>query len=147
MPEIRLPDLPVTRVLPALDSALRKGHAVLCAPPGSGKTTLVPLALFDSDWLGERSILMLEPRRIAARAAAHRMADLVREPVGRTIGYHIRFDRKKGPQTRVEVVTEGILTRRIQADPELPGIGLVIFFRPPVSASYTSSETPMVFST
>ncbi|MEN8176840.1 MAG: DEAD/DEAH box helicase, partial [Pseudomonadota bacterium] len=127
MPNTSETDLPVTRVLPELDAALARGHAVLCAPPGSGKTTLVPLALKDSGWLGGQTILMLEPRRIAARAAAHRMAQLLGENIGQRVGYHIRFDRKISPRTRVEVVTEGILTRRLQNDPGLEGTGLVIF--------------------
>ena len=123
-----LPDLPVGDALPALNEALRDvTSAVLCAPPGSGKTTVVPLALLAAPWLAGKSILLLEPRRVAARAAAARMAFLRGEPVGQTVGYQIRFDRRIGPATRIEVVTEGLLTRRLQADPELPGVGLVIF--------------------
>ncbi|WP_202922423.1 ATP-dependent helicase HrpB [Sinimarinibacterium sp. NLF-5-8] len=122
-----LPQLPVTEALPELARALAQGAAVLSAPPGSGKTTLVPLALLDAPWLAGRRIVMLEPRRVAARAAAARMAQLLGEPVGQTVGYQIRFERKVSAQTRIEVVTEGLLTRRLQADPELPGVGLVIF--------------------
>jgi ATP-dependent helicase HrpB len=124
----RLPDLPVLDALPALKAALaRERSAVLAAPPGSGKTTLVPLALLDEPWLARRKVLVLEPRRLAARAAARRMADLLGEGVGETVGYQIRFERKTSARTRVEVITEGLLTRRLQNDPELPGVGLVIF--------------------
>lgn len=105
----------------------RVGCAVLAAPPGSGKTTTIPLALLDESWLRGKKIVMLEPRRVAARAAAARMASLMDEAVGQTIGYQIRFERKVTKDTRIEVITEGLLTRRLQADPELPGVGLVIF--------------------
>ncbi|MGH8505816.1 MAG: ATP-dependent helicase HrpB [Stenotrophobium sp.] len=126
MPE--LPQLPVLDALPALKRALAQdGRAVLAAPPGSGKTTVVPLALLDEAWLRGNSILMLEPRRVAARAAAARMAWLLGEPVGQTVGYQVRHEKKRSAQTRIEVITEGLLTRRLQADPELPGVGLVIF--------------------
>ena len=100
---------------------------MVVAPPGAGKTTLVPLALLDEPWLEGRRIVMLEPRRLATRAAARRMADLVGESVGETVGYQTRDERHVGPRTRIEVVTEAILTRRLQSDPELPGVGLVIF--------------------
>jgi len=124
----RLPDLPVREALPALTAALaRAGCAVLSAPPGSGKTTLVPLALLDEPWLAGKKIIVLEPRRLAARAAARRMADLRGEAVGETVGYQVRFERRISPRTRIEVITEGLLTRRLQADAELPGAGLVIF--------------------
>src|SRR5690242_18583694 len=120
--------LPVAAALPALGAALAApGAAVLVAPPGAGKTTLVPLALLDAAWLGGRRIVMLEPRRLAARAAARRMAYLCGEAVGETVGYRTRLDSRVGKATRIEVVTEGILLRRIQADPALDGIGLVIF--------------------
>jgi ATP-dependent helicase HrpB len=123
-----LPSLPVVDALPALRAALAgPGAAVLSAPPGSGKTTIVPLALFEEPWLGAQRIVILEPRRVAARAAAARMAHLWGERVGETIGYQVRFDRRIGPRTRVEVLTEGLLARRLQADAELPGVGLVIF--------------------
>lgn len=121
-------ELPIVAVLPALEQALAQaGKAVLAAPPGSGKTTLVPLALLEAPWLAGKNIVMLEPRRVAARAAAARMAALLGERVGETIGYQVRFERRVGPRTRVEVLTEGLLTRRLQSEPELPGVGLVIF--------------------
>ncbi len=120
--------LPVAAVLPALDAALAHGPAaLLTAPPGSGKTTLVPLALRDAAWLAGGGIVMLEPRRLAARRAAERMAELLGERPGGAVGYTTRHDRRVGPDTRVEVVTEGVLTRRLLDDPSLPGIGLVIF--------------------
>jgi ATP-dependent helicase HrpB len=100
---------------------------VLVAPPGAGKTTIVPLALLDEPWLRDRRIVMLEPRRLATRAAARRMAELSGRPVGDLVGYQTRDERHIGPATRIEVVTEGILTRRLQNDPELPGVGIVIF--------------------
>lgn len=120
--------LPIDEVLPALRTALATRHeAVLEAPPGAGKTTRVPLALLDQDWLAGQTILMLEPRRLAARAAAERLASELGEKVGETVGYRIRLDSKVGPRTRIEVVTEGILTRRLQDDPALEGVGLLIF--------------------
>lgn len=123
-----LPPLPIDTALPPLRAALaERGRAVLQAPPGAGKTTRVPLALLDQPWLGGGRIIMLEPRRIAARAAAGHMASLLGEKVGDTVGYRIRMDRKVGPNTRIEVVTEGILTRMLQDDPALEGVGAVIF--------------------
>ena len=121
-------DLPIAEVLPAIRAALRQSTAlVLQAPPGAGKTTGVPLALLDEPWLAGQSILMLEPRRLAARAAATRMAELYGERPGATVGYRIRFESRVSRQTRIEVLTEGILSRRLQRDPALEGVGLVIF--------------------
>jgi len=114
-------------VLPTLAVALANGHAVLSATTGSGKTTRVPLALLTAPWLAGQSILMLEPRRPAARMAAAYMAQLLGEPVGERVGHQVRFERRIGRQTRIQVLTEGILTRRIQSDPELSGCGLLIF--------------------
>ena len=120
--------LPIDSLLPDLRDALSARHeVVLEAPPGAGKTTRVPLALLDAPWLAEQTILMLEPRRLAARAAAERLASELGERVGETVGYRIRLDSKVGPNTRIEVVTEGILARRLQDDPALDGVGLVIF--------------------
>lgn len=119
--------LPIDDALPALIAALRdKGRAVLQAPPGAGKTTRVPLALLGARLVPGR-IVMLEPRRLAARAAAERMAETLGEAVGGTVGYRIRGEAKLSGATRIEVVTEGILTRMLQSDPELTGIGAVIF--------------------
>jgi ATP-dependent helicase HrpB len=120
--------LPIDGILPLLRQTLAVNHAVvLQAPPGAGKTTHVPLALLDEAWLAGRSILMLEPRRLAARAACARMAQLRGETAGETVGYRIRFDTKVSAKTRIEVLTEGILTRRLQTDPDLKNVGLVIF--------------------
>ena len=120
--------LPIDVLLPELCQALAlRDEAVLEAPPGAGKTTRVPLALLTQPWLAGQTIIMLEPRRLAARAAAERLASELGEAVGETVGYRIRLDSKVGPRTRVEVVTEGILARRLQDDPALEGVGLVIF--------------------
>lgn len=120
--------LPIDAVLPDLRQALSERHeAVLEAPPGAGKTTRVPLALLEEIWLAGQTILMLEPRRLAARAAAERLASELGEKVGETVGYRIRLESRVGPNTRIEVVTEGILTRRLQDDPALEGVGLLIF--------------------
>lgn len=119
--------LPIHAIIGDLKSALGKGSAVLSAPPGSGKTTIVPLALLDEPWLAGKKILILEPRRLAARAAAARMASLLGERIGQRVGYQIRFDRQISEATRIEVLTEGILTRRLQNDTDLTGVGLIIF--------------------
>jgi len=120
--------LPIDVILAPLRQALAENTAlVLQAPPGAGKTTRVPLALLDAPWLAGRRIIMLEPRRLAARAAAVFMARLLGEKVGETVGYRIRFESKISPRTRIEVVTEAILTRRLQSDPGLDSVGLVIF--------------------
>ncbi|MFM7093103.1 MAG: DEAD/DEAH box helicase, partial [Actinomycetota bacterium] len=121
--------LPVEACIPELVASLTAhSRCVLVAPPGSGKTTLAPLRLLESSLLsgGER-IIMLEPRKLAARAAARRMAQLLGERVGETVGYQTRDERIIGPTTRIEVLTEGVLTRRLQNDPDLPGVGIVIF--------------------
>ncbi len=121
-------DFPVDAVIPQLSEALAHGPAaLLVAEPGAGKTTRVPLKLLDQAWLKGQKIVMLEPRRLAARNAAHRMAETLGDEIGGTVGYAVRLDRKVGPRTRIEVVTEGILTRRLQTDPELTGVGLIIF--------------------
>ena len=121
------PALPIDEALPRLIAAIREnGQAVLQAPPGAGKTTRVPLALLEAGLVPGR-IVMLEPRRLAARAAAARMAETLGEDVGQTVGYRIRGEAKMSKATRIEVVTEGILTRMIQSDPSLEGIGAVIF--------------------
>ena len=120
--------LPIAPALPALAQALARGRAaVLQAPPGAGKSTAVPLALLDAGWLGGRGILMLEPRRLAARAVAARMATLLGEPAGRRVGYRTRLETKVSRETRITVVTEGVLTRMLQSDPALEEVGLVIF--------------------
>ena len=123
-----MPDLPIDDVLPALRRALRdRPEAVLQAPTGAGKTTRVPLALLEADWLAGDRIIVLEPRRLAARAAARRMAHTLGERAGQTVGYRVRMDTRVSARTRIEVVTEGVLTRMIQDDPSLDGIGCVIF--------------------
>ncbi|RRU98436.1 ATP-dependent helicase HrpB [Stutzerimonas xanthomarina] len=120
--------LPIDAALPPLLMALQgRDEVVLQAPPGAGKTTRVPLALLGESWLEGQSIIMLEPRRLAARAAAERMASELGEKVGETVGYRIRLESRVGPNTRIEVVTEGILSRRLQEDPSLEGVGVVIF--------------------
>src|SRR5580658_632524 len=121
-------DLPIAAALPELLRVLAVGaNAVLQAPPGAGKTTAVPPALLDACWLRGRKILMLEPRRLAVRAAARRMAALRGEAPGETIGYRIRLESRVGPHTRIEIVTDGIFTRMIQDDPSLEGVGAVLF--------------------
>ncbi|MGZ9099461.1 MAG: ATP-dependent helicase HrpB, partial [Brevundimonas sp.] len=120
--------LPIHAVLEPLKAALVAGNAaVLAAPPGAGKTTVVPLALLDAAWLGGGKILVLEPRRLAARAAAERMAATLGEATGDTVGYRTRLQSRIGPRTRIEVVTEGVFTRMILDDPGLEGVGAVLF--------------------
>jgi ATP-dependent helicase HrpB len=120
--------LPVDAVLPQLLQALNsRNEAVLVAAPGAGKTTRVPLALLDQPWLGNRKILMLEPRRLAAKTAATRMAQMLGETAGATVGYRMRLERKESANSKIIVVTEGVLTRMLQSDPSLDGIGIVIF--------------------
>ena len=121
-------DFPIAPLLPAIGTSLATHpRLVLEAPPGAGKTTQVPLALLDASWLAGRRIVMLEPRRVAARSAAMFMAGQLGEEVGQTVGYRIRFENRVSARTRIEVVTEGILTRMIQDDPELEGIGALLF--------------------
>lgn len=120
--------LPIEEVLPSVCRALEAGpNALLSAPPGAGKTTRVPLALLKAPWLSGKKLLLLEPRRLAARAAANHMADLLHERVGETVGYRMRLETKIGPTTKIEVVTEGVLTRLLQQDPSLGDYGIVLF--------------------
>lgn len=123
-----LPTLPVTEIFPALDAALvASNSAVLVAPPGAGKTTLIPLHLLHASWREERTIILLEPRRLAARAAASRMASFLGEEVGTTVGYRMRLENKVSAKTRILVVTEGVFARMILDDPDLTNIAAVIF--------------------
>src|SRR5690606_35773925 len=119
---------PIDPLLPQILRSLdQHTRLVLEAPPGAGKTTRVPPALLDAEWRGDGRLLMLEPRRVAARAAAEFMARERNEDVGATVGYRIRFESKVSPATRIEVVTEGILTRLLQDDPTLEGVAAVLF--------------------
>ena len=121
-------ELPIDGVLPEIGRALAESNAlVLQAPPGAGKTTRAPLYLLEQPWLSGRRIVMLEPRRLAARAAARFMAAQLGESVGATVGHRMRMDTKVGPATRIEVVTEGVLTRMLQDDPELSDYGAILF--------------------
>lgn len=123
-----LPRLPIHAALPALTRALADGGRVLLqAPPGAGKSTVVPIALLEAAWLTDRKIVVLEPRRLAARAIAGRIAHLLGEPVGGRVGYRTRFETRVGPATRIEIVTEGILTRMLQRDAALSDIGCIVF--------------------
>src|SRR6266700_1294900 len=122
------PVLPIDSVLPELLDALRRqGTAVLRAPTGAGKTTRVPPALLDAGLAGSGQIVLLEPRRLAARAAARRMSAERGTTLGDVIGYHVRFDRQAGPRTRILAVTPGILLRRLHDDPFLGGVDIVVF--------------------
>ncbi|HCM77691.1 MAG TPA: ATP-dependent helicase HrpB [Cytophagales bacterium] len=121
-------DLPITEVIADVRLHLADGNTLIVnAPPGAGKSTLLPLALMDEPWLEGKKILMLEPRRLAARTIAIRMADLLHEEVGQSVGYRIRFENRIGKSTQVEVLTEGILTRMLHSDNSLEGVGMVIF--------------------
>ncbi|EIM76510.1 ATP-dependent helicase HrpB, partial [Nitritalea halalkaliphila LW7] len=123
-----LPTLPISGALGQIQQALATHpNLILHAPPGAGKSTLVPLALLDAPWLEGKKIVMLEPRRLATKAIAERLAALLDEPLGQTVGYAIRFERRSSEQTRLLVVTEGVLGRMLQADNALEDIGLVIF--------------------
>ncbi|MCW5732379.1 MAG: ATP-dependent helicase HrpB, partial [Alphaproteobacteria bacterium] len=120
-------ELPIDDLLPEVRRILAAGHnLVVQAAPGAGKTTRLPLALLGEPWLEGRRILMQEPRRIATRAAARRMAETLGETVGGQVGYSVRLDRRIGPATRIEVLTDGIMLRRLQEDPALEDVGLVI---------------------
>src|ERR1700761_3600332 len=120
--------LPIHEALEPLKAALAAAScAVLVAPPGAGKTTVVPLALMDAPWTEGRKIIVLEPRRLAARAAADRMAKTLGERTGDTVGFRVRMQSRVSPRTRVEVVTEGVFTRMILDDPGLDGVAAVLF--------------------
>ncbi len=121
-------DLPVVEIIDEVKKQLAENSTLIVhAPPGAGKSTLLPLALLNESWLGNQKIIMLEPRRLAAKSIASRLSELIGDEVGNTIGYRIRFENKVSEQTKIEVVTEGILTRMIQSDNELQGVALVIF--------------------
>lgn len=121
-------NLPVTEIIPTVRQHLQASNTLIVnAPPGAGKSTLLPLAIYQEAWLKGQKVIMLEPRRLAAKTIAQRMADLLGEEVGQTVGYRIRFETRVGPNTQIEVVTEGILTRMIHSDNGMAGIGLVIF--------------------
>src|SRR5499425_346744 len=122
------PPLPIDEALPRLTAALdARNAAVLVAPPGAGKTTRVPLVLAQEPWAGDKKIIVLEPRRLAARAAAARMASTLREAVGDTVGYRVRFASKVSRKTRIEVVTEGVFTRMVLEDASLEGVAALLF--------------------
>jgi len=121
-------DLPIREVVSEIQEQLTNNNTlILNAPPGAGKSTLLPLALFEEAWLKGQKILLLEPRRLAAKTIAHRLAFLLGEEVGKTVGYRIRFESKVSEHTKIEILTEGILTRILQSDNELEGVGMIIF--------------------
>lgn len=121
-------ELPIREVMPQVRSALAVHDSlILSAPPGAGKSTLLPLELMNESWLEGKKIILLEPRRLAARSIAYRMSELLGEEVGQTVGYRIRFEQKVSANTRIEILTEGILTRMLQSDNALEGVGMVIF--------------------
>ena len=121
-------DLPIVDILEDVKARLNEENTLIVhAPPGAGKSTLLPLALLEEAWLKDQKIIMLEPRRLAAKSIAMRMSELLREKAGETIGYRIRFENKVSENTKIEVVTEGILTRMLHGDNSLEGVGLVIF--------------------
>ncbi|MEQ8880213.1 MAG: ATP-dependent helicase HrpB, partial [Cyclobacteriaceae bacterium] len=121
-------DPPIIEITGEVKARLASGNRLIVnAPPGAGKSTILPLALLEEKWLEGQKIILLEPRRLAARSIAYRMAQLLDEPVGQTVGYRIRFETRVSDQTKIEVVTEGILTRMLQSDNALEGVGLVIF--------------------
>ena len=121
-------DLPIVEILDQVKRELDSENTLIVhAPPGAGKSTLLPLALLEESWTKGRKIIMLEPRRLAAKSIATRMAEILEEEVGKSIGYRIRFETKVSDQTKIEVVTEGILTRMLHGDNSLEGVGLVIF--------------------
>jgi ATP-dependent helicase HrpB len=120
--------LPITHVLPEVKEKLSANNRlVLQAPPGAGKTTALPLALLDEPWLKGKKIIMLEPRRLAVRSSAARMAELLGEKVGQSIGYQIKMESVQSKETQILIVTEGILTRKLQQDPSLEDVALIIF--------------------
>lgn len=121
-------NLPVKDIIPKIRQTLKTDNKlIVSAPPGAGKSTLIPLVLFEETWLNNQKILILEPRRLAARMIASRMAALLGEHVGQTVGYRIRLEKRISDKTKIEVVTEGILTRMLQSDNMLESVGLVIF--------------------